>query len=955
MIGLTLTVNESLRFLEHDQKDYKDEVHAEVVQAAKKIEAEVNGHLVLIRSMQAYFNANGIASNNKFYAFADAMRASQVGAIFQGWALRVPKLALPEIQNLLENASDQASISDVMADLRTVFDVENGLNAFPVVSTFPEWAAARFVGRDLGSIAALDERLDAAIQLDEVRLTNPLENFSGVTSDHAVIAVLPFFRPGLPKALSLQREENVLGAVFTVIDLKRIVDFGMSSSPIMKSIMTNEIAVKVGVVSEGDDTTSLFQSIETGSLDDWTRSSFLFPNYIASHRFALGNLQLEMRYAVDLSHVRAGTFDALLMILVIGLGITFASCFYIYWLVSRAHRVNALVQIRTLELEHNERRLEDMAEISTDWFWETDQNLKFTWFSERFYEVVGLHPEKFMGKTRLEALGLDLETLPEDQRTSWRTHFECLERRQKFTNFRYNIQRENGDEVWVSINGKPIYDEDGNFCGYHGSGRAVTAEEKTKRELQIKEREMQSYIEELEVSRQYLERNTAEIAQLAEEYSVAKERAEASEKSKSEFLASMSHEIRTPMTGVMGFADLLLDADLKPEDREKVQKIKFATQSLLTIINDILDLSKLEAGRLEIENLDFNIQQAVDEAVDLVRERAREKNLDIVLKQGLDVPEGLNADPTRCRQVLINLIGNAVKFTQEGHITVRSEFLPDKDEPMLMFSVQDTGIGISEQNQKQLFQDFSQADASASRGYEGTGLGLSISKRLVELMDGEIGVESQIGVGSRFWFSLPYRPASIDVTFVERRTTNRDYIATRSLRVLVAEDNALNQRIIEATLSRYGHVADIVENGVLATEALIKGDYDLVLMDVRMPEMSGPDATRVIRNADHANSGIPVIALTADAMEEHIRTYLDAGMNACVTKPIDRAKLLTTINMVIGEEVHVPREDEPVSERKQQAQVVSSGNDDEVSSSVASFLGSLEEISSKIEKKNKSH
>ena len=296
-----------------------------------------------------------------------------------------------------------------------------------------------------------------------------------------------------------------------------------------------------------------------------------------------------------------------------------------------------------------------------------------------------------------------------------------------------------------------------------------------------------------------------------------------------------------------------------------------------------------------------------------------------------------------------------LNFAQEGQITVRSEFLTGKDQPMLMFSVQDTGIGISTENQKRLFQDFSQADASASRGYEGTGLGLSISKRLVELMGGEIGVDSEIGTGSTFWFSLPYRPASEDVTFVERRTTNRDYIATRSLRVLVAEDNALNQRIIEATLLRYGHVAEIVENGVLATEALIKGNYDLVLMDVRMPEISGPDATRVIRNTDHANSDIPVIALTADAMEEHIRTYLDAGMNACVTKPIDRAKLLTTINMVIGEDVHVPREDEPISERKQQTKDTGIGNEDEVSSSVASFLGNLEEISTEIEKKNKPH
>ena len=661
-IGFILTVNESLRFLKNDQDAYSAEIDAKVVEVAKKIENEVNGNLVLIRAMQAYFNANGVTTNNQFYAFADAMRTSQVGAIFQGWALRAPKSELTEIQDILTDMPAAANISNVITNLNNSFNGEIDLSAFPVVSTFPEWATDRFVGRDLGSIAALAGGLDESIQQDEIILSNPLKNFSSVTTDHAVIAVLPFYRPGLPKALSMQREENALGVVFAVIDLKRIVEFSMSVSPIMKSIKTGEIAVDIGAISEVGDTSSLFQSIEMNSLDDWMRPSFLFPNNVANYNFAVGNLQLEARYRIDHSHARTGAFDAALMIFVIGLIVTFASCFYIYWLLSRTHRINLLVQSRTRDLERNERRLEDMAEISTDWFWETDQDLKFSWFSERFHDVVGLRPDSYLGKTRLEALGFDLEDLPKEQKELWNAHLECLERRQKFTNFRYSAERENGGEVWVAINGKPIYDEDGAFCGYHGSGRVVTAEEKTKRELQVKEQEMQSYIEELEVSRQYLERNTAEIAQLAEEYSVSKERAEASEKSKSEFLASMSHEIRTPMTGVMGFADLLLDADLKPEDREKVLKIKFATQSLLTIINDILDLSKLEAGRLEIENLDFNIQQAVDEAVDLVRERAREKKLEIILKHGEDVPEGLNADPTRCRQVLINLIGNAVKF-----------------------------------------------------------------------------------------------------------------------------------------------------------------------------------------------------------------------------------------------------------------------------------------------------
>lgn len=593
-----------------------------------------------------------------------------------------------------------------------------------------------------------------------------------MTSDHAVFAVLPFFRPGLPRTLSPQRDENAFGFVFSAIDLKRIVEFGLASSPIMKLIRTDVIAAEVIVRPLAGDSAPLYRSAAFEDINAWFEPSFIYPDYLDSVRFGVGNLLFEIKYGVDFSRAGPSNLEVPVTIFAIGLLLTLMTSFYAYRLVSRTHHVDALVKKRTQELELNERRLKDIAEISSDWFWETDPDLKFSWFSERFYDVTGIQPETFIGKTRTEALQIDQAQLPEDQKKLWDDHLECLLRRERFSDLRYRAPSKNGEEIWVSINGKPIYDEAENFKGYHGSGRIVTDEEQTRIALRAKEGEMQSYIEELEISRQYLERNTAEIAQLAEEYSVARERAEASEKSKSEFLASMSHEIRTPMTGVMGFADLLLDSELKPEDRDKVLKIKFATQSLLTIINDILDLSKLEAGRLEIENLDFSIFGAIEEAVDLIRERARMKGLSVDIQHDDLMPVGINADPTRCRQVLINLIGNAVKFTREGGVTVRSEFLNDNSSPMVKFSIKDTGIGISNENQKLLFQDFSQADASASRGFEGTGLGLSISKRLVELMGGRIGVHSEVGKGSTFWFTLPYQAASKDMSFVERRAVN---------------------------------------------------------------------------------------------------------------------------------------------------------------------------------------
>lgn len=955
LVGIFLTITFAARHLSDRQDAYRAEVHSGLLDAAKKIESEIDAHLALIRGIQALFNSNGIVDNKRFETFSSAMTLSQVGAIFHGWSLRVPENHLDTALKIFSSKTNVIEAVNTISQAGLLQNSDASAEAFPVVATSPEWAAGRFLRSDLAAITALKDQLAPAIEKNEIRFSAPLKGFSGVTSDHAVFAVLPFFRPGLPRALSPQRDENAYGFVFTAIDLKRIVEFGLESSPIMKSIQTETIAAEVVVLPSESGNSTLYRSVKITDLNEWIDPSTIYPDYLDAVQFSIGNLPFEIKYAVDFSKARASSLDVPLVILAIGLLLTLMASFYVYWIISRADQVNTLVKKRTRELEINERRFKDIAEISSDWFWETDADLRFSWFSERFYDVTGIQPASFIGKTRDEALQIDQGQLSKKQKAMWEDHLNCLNRQERFNDFRYSALRDSGDEIWVSINGKPIYDEAGAFLGYQGSGRIVTTEEQTKIALQSKEGEMQSYIEELEISRQYLERNTSEIAQLAEEYSVAKERAEASEKSKSEFLASMSHEIRTPMTGVMGFADLLLDSELKAEDRDKVLKIKFATQSLLTIINDILDLSKLEAGRLEIENLDFHIQRAVDEAVDLVRERARMKGLHVVIKHDGNVPAGMNSDPTRCRQVLINLIGNAVKFTREGGITVHSQFLNDNVSPVVKFSIEDTGIGISFENQKKLFQDFSQADASASRGFEGTGLGLSISKRLVELMGGKIGVQSEVGKGSTFWFTLPYRPASEDVSFVERRTISRDYVATRSLHVLVAEDNSLNQKIIEATLSRYGHVAEIAENGLEALEALAIQNFDLVLMDVRMPEMSGPDATRAIRSTNNKSSKIPIIALTADAMEEHIRTYFEAGMDACVTKPIDRAQLLLTINEVLGEEVHVTFDEEPASQaRDQDAAEIASG-EDEISDSVANFLGNLEQVSSELDKKNEQH
>lgn len=528
-------------------------------------------------------------------------------------------------------------------------------------------------------------------------------------------------------------------------------------------------------------------------------------------------------------------------------------------LLRRPEALRVAVNEAIAETQESRRRFSDFAEASSDWFWEADKDLRYSYFSPRFEDVTGVNPEEILGKTRAE---VPVPGVPEDE---WNAHLETLESHKPFRNFIHQRTRKDGEMVWLSINGRPLHDEHGNFLGYRGSGRDITAEKRTELDLEA-----------------------------------AKLEAESANHAKSEFLATMSHEIRTPMTGVIGFANILLTEDIPEESKNHAQRIKAAAESLLRIINDILDVSKLEAGKVDIERLDFNIHGLLRDVVSMFEGSGNAK-LKCNLELADDFPEHIHSDPTRLRQILINLVGNAVKFTHEGSVTVRGELLSTSTGPdMLRFLVVDTGIGMSGETLTKLFTNFTQADASVSRNYEGTGLGLAICARLAELMDGDINVKSELGKGSTFWFTVPYVAASEQTSDIGLRDRdNVDYSKDmRPLKILVAEDNQINQIIISKTLESFGHRFVIVENGKEAIQEHGGYDFDLILMDVRMPEMSGPEATRIIRQLPGEKGKIPIIALTADAMDDHRKEYLDAGMNDVVTKPIDHAELARALSEV---------------------------------------------------------
>ena len=384
-----------------------------------------------------------------------------------------------------------------------------------------------------------------------------------------------------------------------------------------------------------------------------------------------------------------------------------------------------------------------------------------------------------------------------------------------------------------------------------------------------------------------------------EHLEILKERAEKNAKVKSEFLANMSHEIRTPLNGIVGMSYLALHSNLNKKQKNYIQKIDNSARILLNILNDILDLSKIESGKFTIEKINFHLLHTIESSLDLVRFSAKEKDIGLKVNYPNNLPEELYGDNLRVSQILINLLNNAVKFTAKGEVNL---YVSSLGNSYYRFEVKDTGIGLKEQEKSRLFKAFSQADGSTTRNFGGTGLGLAISKELVELMEGKIWLESVYGVGSSFIFEIKLEEVKRSLHFDEL-IENRGFQSTvktnplnisslKGVKILLAEDNLINQEIILGLLDGSNVKIDIASDGQEAVDKFRKNSYDIILMDIQMPIMNGYKATKIIRQEDKE---IAIVALTANAMKEDLVKSMASGMNDHINKPVDVDKLYETI------------------------------------------------------------
>ncbi len=578
----------------------------------------------------------------------------------------------------------------------------------------------------------------------------------------------------------------------------------------------------------------------------------------------------------------------LFFITFVGISLTILIVIFITFLQRNQVYLEKLVEERTQKIFKRENLIKTISDNLpiVSYRCTADESRKFAFISSEIINICGIAPSDFLVGNKT----FDDIIYPNDADYIKKSIEEAAASHKPF-DIEYRIIGRNNNILWVNERGHITFDQESKPIWLDGTITDISERKEAISKLN-------ESLFELEKANSELKLQTERANQYAEDAKVADEM-------KSKFLANMSHEIRTPMNAIIGMSDLLRETKQTSAQKKYTEIICSSAENLLALINDVLDFSKMEAGKMRLENISFSLSECVNDVVKMLILRANEKKLFLKYNIESDVPLYLKGDPYRLRQVLINLVSNALKFTNSGGISINVKFIQKYEEDVLIkFTVNDTGIGIERENIGKLFNLFAQADGSIARKYGGSGLGLAISKQIVELFHGKIGVESEFGKGSEFWFTARFTIENEEET-VESMNENIDFNFTGSMdenikkskKILLVEDNEINQQVSVALLDKLGFKADIAKDGKEAIERLSKKQYDLVLMDCQMPGIDGMEACKRIRKGDagELNKNVIIIALTANALASYKKSCIEVGMNDYISKPVQSKYLLAKL------------------------------------------------------------
>lgn len=517
-------------------------------------------------------------------------------------------------------------------------------------------------------------------------------------------------------------------------------------------------------------------------------------------------------------------------------------------------------------------KFRDILLITNDWIWEIDTEGRFTFTSGQIKQILGYEPEEIIGKYVFDLfLPQEKEHLQEEILKLIKLEKPIIER------VNWNLTKD-GKKVCLVTTGIPIYDENNKLTGYRGVDKDITRQKQSEEQL----------LEEIDRRKK-----------IEKELKAASSKAETSSSAKSDFLTKIGHEIRTPMNGIIGTSVLLKESGLNNEQNELLEIIETSANNILSIIDDILDISRIESGKLKLDEIHFNLIELLNEIERQHSALAKEKNLDFSVEIKPGVPKFLVGDSARIKQIIVNLLNNAFKFTKRGSVTTSVEKINEDEENIeLLFKVKDTGIGLSESDRDHLFNELTNPLSPISKTFGGSGLGLLISKKIAEFLGGRIGFESQAVNGSVFWFTVVLNPGENPDPKPLEKPEDESMDTGNQMRILVAEDNIINQKVVMATLRQHGHMVEIAVNGKMAVEMYKKNEYDMILMDIQMPVMDGFTATKEIRKIEKESKRkkIKIIAITANASKEDRTRCLETGMDGYIAKPFKTEDLDAQLN-----------------------------------------------------------